>query len=276
MRLCSVGDCLVDCYPQRGVMYPGGNALNVAVAARRAGCDVAFLGAVGEDEAGAVVLDALRAEDVEADRVRVVAGPTSHAVVELVDGERSFVGSDLGVSELTLDEDDLAYLSGFDLVHTGDCSVLEDDLWRLAELGAVSFDFSTRPESYCAPLLPHVQVAAFSASELDDAAVERLLRSACEAGPRAALATRGASGASLLVDGRLYRGQPVHAPVVVDTLGAGDAFIGRVLVGLLAGESPEVLLAAAAEQAAATVGELGAFGHPASLVPVASTGRRLR
>jgi fructoselysine 6-kinase len=275
-RLCSIGDCLVDCYPQRGAMYPGGNALNVAVGAARSGATSAFVGAVGQDEAGRAVIAALEAEGVLADRLRVLPGPTSHAVVELQDGERVFVGHDLGVSELTLDDDDLAYLSGFDLVHTGDCSLLEDELPRLASAGPVSFDFSTRPEEYCAPLLPHVQVAAFSAGHLDDAAAERLLRDAAEAGPETVLGTRGGAGALLLLDGTLYQAPP--APVrgeVVDTLGAGDAFIARVLVGLLAEEEPGTLLAAAAEQAAVTVGEFGAFGRAAPLVPVASTGRKL-
>ena len=41
-------------------MYPGGNAVNVAVHARRNGATSAYLGAVGTDRAGQVVLAALR------------------------------------------------------------------------------------------------------------------------------------------------------------------------------------------------------------------------
>ena len=81
----------------------------------------------------------------------------------------------------------------------------------------------------------------------------------------------------MLADGRLHHAPP--APVrgpVVDTLGAGDAFIARLVVGLAVEEEPGAALAAAAEQAAATVSEFGAFGHGAPLVPVASTGRKLR
>jgi fructoselysine 6-kinase len=276
-RIVSIGDCLVDCYPQRDVMYPGGNALNVAVGIARSGATSAFVGAIGDDEAGRAVQAALQAEDVATDRLRVVNGPTSHALVELHDGERVFVGHDLGVSELTLEDADLAYLLEFDLIHTGDCSLLEDELPRLAALAPVSFDFSDRPEDYWAPLLPHVQVAAFSAGHLDAAAAESLLRAAADAGPRYVLATRGAAGATLLADDRLHHAPPADARgPVVDTLGAGDAFIARVLVGLVAGEGPDALLHAAAEQAAATVSEFGAFGHGAPLVPVASTGRKLR
>ena len=41
-------------------MYPGGNAVNVAVHAQRNGAHAAYLGAVGTDRAGEVVLGALR------------------------------------------------------------------------------------------------------------------------------------------------------------------------------------------------------------------------
>ncbi|WP_353646892.1 PfkB family carbohydrate kinase [Mesorhizobium sp. WSM2239] len=47
----------------------------------------------------------------------------------------------------------------------------------------------------------------------------------------------------------------------MDTLGAGDTFIARVLVGLLEGEAPQSLLQAAADAAAHTCTYLGAVGY---------------
>jgi fructoselysine 6-kinase len=52
---------------------------------------------------------------------------------------------------------------------------------------------------------------------------------------------------------------------IVDTLGAGDTFIARTLVGLLRQESPDDLLAAAAVAAARTCGQVGGIGHPAAI-----------
>ena len=49
----------LDRYVEAGYMYPGGNAVNVAVHARRNGATSAYLGAVGTDRAGQVVLAAL-------------------------------------------------------------------------------------------------------------------------------------------------------------------------------------------------------------------------
>ncbi len=57
----------------------------------------------------------------------------------------------------------------------------------------------------------------------------------------------------------------VHAPAavatVVDTLGAGDAFIARLLVGLVSGEPLTQLVAAATAYASSTCASFGAFGY---------------
>ncbi|UUZ81205.1 hypothetical protein LJK88_41995 [Paenibacillus sp. P26] len=48
MRLIGIGDNVVDYYQDQGVMYPGGNVLNVAVAAKRSGAEAcAYLGITG-------------------------------------------------------------------------------------------------------------------------------------------------------------------------------------------------------------------------------------
>ena len=41
----AVGDNVVDRYPEQGVFYPGGNAVNVAVHGRRCGAATAYIGA---------------------------------------------------------------------------------------------------------------------------------------------------------------------------------------------------------------------------------------
>ena len=267
MRLLGVGDNVVDRYTDLGRLFPGGNALNVAVAARRAGAQAAYLGAVGTDPAGDLVLSALRAEGVDVQHVRRVEGPNAYADVTVVGGDRVFVGGDPTISRFRLDADDLAYAAGFDLVHTGDCSMLEDQVADLAGRAPLAFDFSTHREpAYLDPILPHLSVACFSASDLDEDAALGLLAGAVARGPRLALATRGTLPA-LLHDGRRTWRQPVIASPVVDTLGAGDSFIGRVLVGVMSGEDPAVFLSAAAEAAARTCGDFGAFGHGRPFAP---------
>jgi fructoselysine 6-kinase len=262
MRLLGVGDNVVDCYPQFGQMFPGGNALNVAVQVARSGVPSAYVGAVGDDAAGAHIRAALAAAGVATDRLRVLPGPSAYAVVRLVDGDRVFESSNKGVSVFSLTEDDLEYLSDFDLAHSGYAARLEAQLPAIAEATRLSYDFATRRnQDYAEPLLPYVHVAEFSGGDLSEAEVEQLARWALGRGPRYVLVTKGQRGAALYSADGVYHQAAVPSPVV-DTLGAGDAFIGRLLAGLLRAEPLPSTLESAARVAAEAVQSRGAFGYP--------------
>lgn len=278
VRLLGIGDNVVDRYAGPpageaeggGTMYPGGNAVNVAVYARRAGADASYWGVTGDDRAGEVVRAGLHAEGVDTSRVRTAHGPNAWAEIGLDGGDRVFRGSDDGVSEFSLGPKDLRALGGYDLAHTAYSGSLSAQVPQMAAHTAVSFDFSHHwREPWAAPLLPHLFLAVFSASQLDEAETSRLLRTATDAGARWALATRGAGGAVLADGASLWRRRAVPARAV-DTLGAGDAFVGTLLVTLVAGGDPESGLAEAAEAAASACTAHGGFGHgaPLSSTPV--------
>ena len=176
MKLAGVGDNVVDRYRDLGTMFPGGQALNVAVYARRFGIESAYLGAIGDDVAGRHVLSAMRAEHLDLIRLRVIPGPNAFAEVTLRGGNREFTGGSAGVSKFRLDPEDLDYLAGFDLLHSSESSYLEDQLALLASVRPISFDFSVRRDpAYIRPLLPHVAIAEFSLADLDDDAAEAWL-----------------------------------------------------------------------------------------------------
>jgi fructoselysine 6-kinase len=266
MPLVAVGDNVTDCYVDRGLMFPGGNSVNVSVHAARAGTPTAYVGVVGDDDRGRLVTGALEAEGVDTSHVRRLAGPTAYAVVRHVDGDRFFGPNDKGVSLFAPTEADLRFVSGFDLVHSSYCSGLEPALPELAARARLSFDFNDRTsDGYAAELLPHVHVAAFSAAHLDRAECAELLRWAAARGPRYVFATRGADGA-MGFDGTDLAAVPAGPTDVQDSLGAGDAFIGRALHGLLAGEPLERLLSAAVAVGSRACTSLGGFGHGRPLV----------
>jgi fructoselysine 6-kinase len=259
--LLTVGDNVVDRYPDRGVLYPGGNTVNVAVHARRCGVGTGYIGAVGTDFAGRTVLDALVAEGVDTSLLRVLDGPNARADVRVVDGNRVFGDGDVGVSRIRLTSADFAAAAAATLVHTGECSMLED---QLADLSAasprLSFDFSERPDDYVAEYAPVVDIAIRSlpSSSVDDAVEEA--RRIHALGPRLVAVTMGAGGA-VAIQGD----QVVHAPApstrVVDTLGAGDAFIARFLTGVIADTPLPTLLGDATAYASASCAAYGAFGY---------------
>jgi sugar/nucleoside kinase (ribokinase family) len=263
-RLLALGDNVVDCYPDLGEMFPGGNAVNVAVHAQRNGAAASYLGVLGTDEAGDLLRKALADEGVDTSLTRVENGPNAYAVVRLVGGNRVFEKGVVGVSRFRVTDEELRKVGVADLVHTGECSMLEDDLSRLAEAARVlSFDFSERPWDYIAEYARYASIAILSAASTEDEPTGLVMRVAA-LGPRIVVVTQGASGATMGVDGRI-----LHAPAgdgpVVDTLGAGDALIARVLVGIARGEEPQALLCAATEYATRTCAEYGAFGYRTDL-----------
>ncbi len=261
--LVSIGDNVVDCYLDLGWMFPGGNAVNVAVHAARLGIDSAYIGALGADAAGRCVHAALRDENVDTTGVRVVPGANAFATVRLVDGDRVFGTGNPGVSEFVPDDDQLALVAQADVVHTGECSMLEDHIGALRDRAALlSFDFSVRPWDYIATYAPLADIAVCSMP--DDVSADERVDALAALGPSIAVVTKGADGATMR-----YRGEKVDAQAgdgpIVDTLGAGDAFIARLLVGVLRGEEPHDLLRKSSRYATSCCAEHGAFGHRCAL-----------
>jgi fructoselysine 6-kinase len=278
MPIACAGDNVIDIYLGSGQGYPGGNAVNVSVAARRAGVPSAYVGAVGDDVAGTILRDALTGESVATDRLRVLPGSTAWCEVQLVDGDREFLDLDPGVSKIALTEQDLDYLADFSVVHTGDNSMLESQVAAMAARTKVSFDFGERPRDYVDELIGHVWCACFSASRLAADEASALADEMAALGPELVLVSEGARGAQLVVAGARHRAAS-HAPAVTDSLGAGDALIGGVLAGLVSGSPPPDALAAGTRLAARAVSHFGAFGYGFDLsrqAPSSWTGRGAR
>jgi fructoselysine 6-kinase len=265
-RIIGVGDNVVDRYPQLGKCFPGGNALNVAVFARRRGLHTAYIGWLGTDAAGRHIHRSLESEGVDVSRVRMVEGANAFDVVHLQDGEREFVGSSKGIAaSFTLSADDLAFVRDFDLVHTSVYSLTESHLPALKQAcGRLSFDYSSvqrLTEEYLEATLPFVDYACFSAGRLSIQEIRRFHDRVRGKGPRAILLTRGEEGAALYQGGNEFL-QRAIAVEVTDTLGAGDAFIAVCLTGFLESTDIPSGLRAAAEEAARTCTNYGAFGYP--------------
>lgn len=260
MRLVSLGDNVVDRYTARGVMYPGGNAVNVAVFASRCAADAAYVGVLGSDAAGDLVWRALTENGVDTSHTRRLSGSNAYANVELRGGDRVFVSSSKGVSIFTPAQEDLELAATADVIHTGHASSLEAHVSTFASLAPVSFDFSYRHEpDYLDRLLPHVTYAHFSGGHLADDAVAELAARVAVYHPRHLLITRGAQGAEYWHDGAHFH-QPAHDVSVVDTLGAGDSFIASLLVDTIAGVATEDALPRAASRSAIVCQTHGAFG----------------
>lgn len=277
MKVLGFGDNVVDCYLDRGVMYPGGNALNAAVYAARLGADAAYLGTFGSDAAGDHVRAVLDRLGVATPHCRVIAGENGLALVRLDGANRVFAGSNKGgvarISPFRPGPEVLAYIAGFDLVHTSCFSHLDPVLPEIsaaAPLLAYDASYTWRDSDLIERVGPHVDFMALSAGEGGRAAAETAFARAHAAGIQVVSATMGAEGALASVGGAVMAQLPAKARVV-DTLGAGDAFLTATLLGLLARDwrrgqpltdaALAESLAEAAPFAAEICGLDGAFGE---------------
>jgi|GEM_PF-38734 len=260
-RILAFGDNVVDCYRDLDIMYPGGNCVNHAVFARRSGASTGYAGAVSDDAAGRAIRDSLASEGVDVSLLRMVPGGTAYCVIANEEGERVFVGANLGVSIIAPEAADLARMAQMDAVHTGRSSHIDAWLPRIARLTRISYDFGpAQDDDRIAAVVPFCYLASFSGGDLTQAAAHALAGRALASGAEWVLVTRGGQGALLAHASGMSEAPAAHVEPV-DTLGAGDTFIARTLVGLLRGEDPAKILAAATEAAAETCLSPGAFGH---------------
>lgn len=261
MRILGAGDNVADRYLHQAMLYPGGNAVNVAVFAARLGARTGYLGVLGDDAAGRQILRALEAEHVDTALTRVVHAPNATADVELVGNDRVFLRSDRTTALFELDDDQLDAMAEYDVVHSGYAGPLLKRIPDMARQARVSFDFgSSFDEVEVRPYLSHLHLASFSGGHMDEEEARMLVQRVLAAGAEYALVTLGARGA-LLGSAEGINQQAADRVNVRDTLGAGDAFIAGVLVGIGTGRDLRSTLVAASAQAAQVCQVNGAFEH---------------
>ena len=261
MKIACVGDNCVDYYDNTGEVFPGGNPVNVAVYVRRMGGQSAYLGAVGSDEYGGLILRALEEKGVDVRRVKRLPGATALSHVCLIDGERVFGDYDEGVmAQFVLAPGDVEFLCSHDLVVSGLWGRVEKSLAQIAARGVpVAFDCAERPEDEAAQIaLPHTTLAFFSDDASDLERLKERLTAVAALGPRVVVATRGEKG-SVAFDGAAFHTQGVLPCVVKDTMGAGDSYIAGFVMEYLRGKDIPACMAAGAASSAVTLGYVGAW-----------------
>jgi fructoselysine 6-kinase len=263
-----VGDNTVDRYLHLGKMFPGGNSVNVPVLAHRQGCPAAYIGWLAKDQHGLLVYNSLKEEGINLSHCRLIEGENAFCEITLKEGDRVFGDFSEGVcDQISLNVDDLNFISGFDLVHTSVYSFINPFLKQLkTKSQMLSYDFSQEwTKESLAETLPFVDIALISNTVDHIEENKDLINFVSSFGPGIVLITSGEHGA-LLNDGSQFYHQPIQ-PVekIVDTLGAGDAFVSRFMVDYLSGISITDALQNAADSASKTCLYHGAFGHGVSI-----------
>ncbi|WP_424936045.1 MULTISPECIES: PfkB family carbohydrate kinase [Bacteria] len=250
-----VGEALVDIVVG-GETHPGGSPMNVAVGLARLGLSTVLHSRIGSDAHGAAIRAHLMRSGARIGPQTDVSGP-SWTATATVDGEGkarySFdLPGDIEVPELA----DLA------LVHTGSFAAVREpgSSALLAALRAApastlrSFDPNVRPDVMGAAETARERVREIAGEchvvKLSDedaewlvpgASPEDVLRMFADLGARFVVMTRGERGCLALADGTVVS-RPALAIPLVDTIGAGDAFMSGLLAGLLREGADRVLV----------------------------------
>jgi sugar/nucleoside kinase (ribokinase family) len=287
-RVVVLGDVMVDVVarlegplahasdaPARIRFHGGGSAANTAAWLAAAGARPAFVGRVGEDDAGRAAADALRAAGVDARLARDRELPTGTCIVLVgPDGERTMIpdaGANDALSTGDLPAELLArgghlHVGGYSLLREGSRAAASAAIRAAAGLGmTVSVDPSSAallsPDFLSAALgatllLPNALEVRALTGEPDVRSAARLLaRRFAEV-----VVTLGADGA-LWTNGSdevMVPAEPVEP--VVDLTGAGDAFAAGLLAARLGGAGARAALSEGCRLAARAVAAPG--GRP--------------
>jgi len=126
VKVAAVGDTCIDFYENTGHSFPGGNPANVAVYIKRLGGEASYTGAVGKDESGSFLIDAVKKKGVDTSHVQVLPGKTAVSHVRLTEGERVFGNYEEGVlADFKLRAEDFPFFAEHDLV-----VVVGNDIYR--------------------------------------------------------------------------------------------------------------------------------------------------
>jgi ribokinase len=246
---------------------PGGKGLNQAVAAARAGGDVAFLGAIGRDAFGDAIRDTLHRDGIDTHALTEVPdAATGTAHISVLDGGENAIvvvsGANAALTHLDEEskrriEDSRYVVAQFErpLELIGEAFVLARGL-------GIQNVLTPAPVQPVDPallqlvdiLIPNAQEACELAGVADEAEAATKLSQTVGL----VVMTRGSRGALVARDGQVVREVAPRKVEAVDTTAAGDTFAGVLVAFLAEGAALEDALDAATVAASISVTRPGA------------------
>ena len=270
---------------------PGGKGANQAVAAARLGADVRMVGCVGDDDFGRRLLAALAAEGVDADGVRTVANvPTGLAMIAVDDsgenvitvapGANHEVGAEDVARALSLPAEAMVTSAEIPVlaIHRAfarpNAGYLPIRILNLAPVPAEAAEILAGATGLAWLVVNESEAAAILGRPVEGLAAAVLAAAdLVAAGNPHTVVTAGAQGAAVAAPPGASPAAPLAVPgfpvTAVDTVGAGDTFVGALAVALAAGvPAAEAVRAAAAAGAAAVTrpGAQAAMPRPADIL----------
>ncbi len=229
----------------------GGSAANVAVGASRLGVKSGFIGSIGFDTFGRVLLEELEHEGVDVAHVKVDTSTSSGLTVIAINkkGQVIMFGYTGASDKLFPSDLNKEYLSSSEHVHiTGlsfDTALAAAEMAKKANV-TVSFDpgrlMSKMGLKRLLPLLHYVDQILLNQEEAQELTsvieLEKAAKAIIKSGPKMVIIKKGPDGVFAMNHSKSFS-VPAYPVKVVDTTGAGDAFSAGFITAQLEGKSLE-------------------------------------
>ncbi|MGL4831452.1 MAG: ribokinase [Propionibacteriaceae bacterium] len=260
-----------------GDVQPGGKGANQALAAKLAGAtDVTMIGCIGDDAMAAPAIRLLAECGVDLTHVATVPGPTGLAVVSVDDSSENTIvvipGANAAVTPQYVASKHEVLADADIVIVQGEVPVAAIDAALSAAQGRVIVNLAPVVELSATalrradPLVVNEHEAAAAlglltgqqtAAPTTPAQEQELVEQIMAAGVRAVVMTVGSRGC-WIADGEGVRQLPALKVEAVDTVGAGDAFVGALAAELAQGKTVSQAATFATRFAAASVQKFGA------------------
>ncbi len=268
--LISIGECMVELFSEDPIEEAdtftrslAGDSFNICVAAQRLGTGTGYITRLGDDPFAAYLLNTWNSLGIDTSQVRTVEGFNAvHFVALLPDGDREFVYYRSGSAPTTLCPEDLDpdYIGSAKILHCSGIAQAISDSARATVLRAariakerglkVSYDPNYRHQLWshedmreaASELLPFVDYFLPNTPDDSQALIGsddpyRMVQHYRDLGAPVVAVTRGEDGAVIGSEDGIVE-IPSYSPGgPIDTTGAGDAFNGGFIHGLLNGMS---------------------------------------
>lgn len=267
-RVAIIGDLTVDTYVDSGDVKLGGAALNSAVWIKRLGAQPVIFSSLGSDQSASLFIQKIQKERIDS-CIQKGKGSTSSIEIRVnAHGDRQYGVWDPGVlRQYHLRSSDSTQLSQADAVSV---TVYPPYIHILDELRTLNRKSRTiinwgdmkEFESDLSVVESYMNVSdmcIFGLNKDTDEAMIRTLRQMAKTHHKRMIITLGAFGSLVYSDGEVCVQPAMNNSTVIDTTGAGDAFLAGFLVEYCREHDVQKSLALGARTAADAITRLGAY-----------------